>query len=124
MKILLKLFIILIRTFLFYVIRNISFLQFHGHEILIEINQPENNPYVIIKVTQDNVFKENTLERYVPLTLNDGITIKERGGSSNTRVIIKVGYSTKDWVEKFDHVKYNEKEGVYLFEFPDDEKNK
>ena len=27
-------------------------------EILIEINQPENNPYVIIKVTQDNVFKE------------------------------------------------------------------
>ena len=44
-------------------------------EILIEINQPENNPYIIIRVTQDNVFKENTLERYVPLTLNDGITI-------------------------------------------------
>ena len=93
-------------------------------EILIEINQPENNPHVIIEVTDENVFTTNTLERYTPMTVSNGITIKERRGSSDTRVIIKVGYSTKNWETKSDNIKYNTKEGIYLFEFPNDVDNK
>ena len=84
-------------------------------KILIEVNQPENNPYVILGITDDKVYQSNTLERFVPITLPNGITIKERGGSTNTRVIIKVGYSTQGWEDgSFPNVKYNPKEGVYL----------
>ena len=58
------------------------------------------------------------------MSLGKGIIIKERGGSGDTRVIIKVGYSTSSWVEVKENVKYNEADKVYLFEFPNDELNK
>ena len=108
-----------------YQIINVPFVQgILFPEILIEINQPENSPHVIIDVTDEKVFQYNTLERYTPMSLSDGITIKERKGSSDTRVIIKVGYSTNNWEQKSANIKYNSKEGIYLFEFPNDEENK
>ena len=93
-------------------------------EVIIEINEPEDKPYVIITVTNEKVYEKNTLERFVPITLGNGITIKERGGSSNTRVIIKVGYSTSSWTKQSDYIKYNSAEKTYLFEFPNDALNR
>ena len=108
-----------------YQIINVPFVQgLITPEILIEINQPENMPHVIVTVTDEKVFKYNALERYTPMTLGEGITIKERKGSSDTRVIIKVGYSTNNWEKKSENIKYNSKEGIYLFEFPNDKENK
>ena len=93
-------------------------------EVIIEINEPEDKPYVIITVTNEKVYEKNTLERFVPITLGNGITIKERGGSANTRVIIKVGYSTSSWTKQSDYIKYNSAEKTYLFEFPNDALNR
>jgi hypothetical protein len=93
-------------------------------EVIIEINEPEDKPYVIITVTNEKVYEKNTLERFVPITLGNGITIKERGGSTNTRVIIKVGYSTASWTKQSDYIKYNSAEKTYLFEFPNDALNR
>ena len=93
-------------------------------EVIIEINEPEDKPYVIITVTNEKVYEKNTLERFVPITLGNGITIKERGGSTNTRVIIKVGYSTSSWTKQSDYIKYNSAEKTYLFEFPNDALNR
>ena len=94
-------------------------------EILIEINEPQNNPHVIIRTNNDQVIVENTLVRYVPFNLGEGITIKERKGSHNTRVIIKVGYSTASWQKKEGtNIKYNDIEKLYAFEFPNDKENK
>ena len=93
-------------------------------EILIEINQPENSPYVIIGVNEETVYTTNTLERFKPMTLANGIVIKERKGSSDTRVIIKVAYPDIMWEKYSPYIKYNPEEKVYLFEFPNDELNK
>ena len=93
-------------------------------EIIIEVNQPENHPNVIITVLEDVLVKENSLNKYVPLSLSNGITIKERGGSSNTRIIIKVGYSSRNWQQMTEYVKYNSENDIYLFEFPNDSINK
>ena len=108
-----------------YQIINVPFIQdIHQPEILIEVNEPQNNPHVIIKVTDEKVFEANALERYIPMNLRDGIIIKERKGSSDTRVIIKVGYSTQNWEKKGTYIKYNSKENIYAFEFPNDSENK
>ena len=103
---------------------NVPFKEGIKPEIMIEVNQPENNPYVILTVTEEKVIQTNTLEKYTPWNLNNGITIKERGGSDNTRVIIKVGYPTSGWVEKSPNIKYNSELDVYSFEFPNDKPNK
>ena len=93
-------------------------------EIIIEINEPEDNPYVILTVSEEKVYEKNTLERFVPMTLGNGITIKERRGSSDTRVIIKVGYSTRSWTQQSEYIKYNSADKTYLFEFPNDNLNR
>ena len=88
-------------------------------DLLIEINQPENNPYVLMTVIYENVYQENTLVKFTPMNLNK-ITLKERGGSSNTRVIIKVGYPERGWEEKSPNVDYNKDLDMYRFQFPYD----
>ena len=104
---------------------NVPFIEgITSPEILIEINEPKDNPYVIIKVTEETAYQKNTLVRYTPMNLANGISIKERGGSSDTRVIIKVGYSTKSWQQKSPNIKYNSNDNIYLFEFPNDSLNK
>ena len=108
-----------------YQIINVPFIQdIDLPEILIEVNEPQNSPHVIIKVIDEQVFESNALERYTPMNLKDGILIKERKGSDNTRVIIKVGYSTLDWETKGTYIKYNSKKNIYAFEFPNDPENK
>ena len=94
-------------------------------EILIEINQPDNNPYVIVVVmSEEKVFRQNALERYVPMNVEKGIILMERGGSSDTRVIIKVGFPINSWKPQGEYIKFNEDEKIYLFEFPNDALNK
>ena len=104
---------------------NVPFVEgLFGIEIMVEISQPENNPYVILKVTDEKVYEKNTLDRYLANTLSEGIVIKERGGSTDTRVIIKVGYSTNKWSQVSNYIKYDKTENIYAFEFPNDKDNK
>ena len=92
--------------------------------ILIEVNQPENSPYVIIKVDEEKVYTTNTLEKFTPMNLKNDIIIRERKGSSNTRVIIKLAYPENMWQDYSQYIKYNPEEKVYLFEFPNDQEFK
>ena len=92
-------------------------------EVLIEVHQPSNNLNVqIYDGTNDNTYTKNTLQRFVYQTLINGINIKELGGSSDTRVIIKVGYNINKWKDQSPNIKFNEADRVYLFEFPKDAK--
>ena len=104
---------------------NVPFVEgLSGVEIMVEINQPENNPYVILKVTEEKVYEKNTLDRYVANSLLEGIDIKERGGTTDTRVIIKVGYITSKWHQESTNIKYNQAENIYAFEFPNAKEKK
>ena len=98
---------------------NVPFFSITSPEIIIEIYNPFYNPTVIVIANEENVYQSNTLIRIVPMTLSNGITIKERGGLNDTRIIIKVGYSRLDWEATSDpNVQLNSKEGVYAFKFP------
>ena len=92
--------------------------------IIIEVFNPVNDPIVIIEAQEENVYQKNTLIEITPMKLEDGINIKERGGYSDTRIIIKVGYSNLDWdkIEGNEYMQYNKKYDMYLFTFPSDEK--
>ena len=104
---------------------NVPFVEgLSGVEIMVEINQPENNPYVILKVNEEKVYEKNTLDRYVANSLLEGIDIKERGGTTDTRVIIKVGYITSKWHQESTNIKYNKAENIYAFEFPNAKEKK
>ena len=88
-------------------------------EIIIEIFNPYESPTVVIKAQEENVYQSNSLIKLVPMTISNGISIKERGGLSNTRIIIKIGYPNSSWIETDDpNVKYNEIFQVYSFKFP------
>ena len=88
-------------------------------EIVIEIFNPHDPPTVVIKAQEENVYQSNSLIKIVPMSLPNGITIKERGGLSDTRIIIKVGYPNSRWKDTSDpNVKYNENFQVYAFKFP------
>ena len=100
------------------------FLDMTFPQIIIEIFNPVDDPIIIVEAQEENVYLKNSLIKITPMTLADGITIKERGGLSDTRIIIKVGYSNLDWEEiaGSDYMKYNKEYDMYLFEFPNDEK--
>ena len=88
-------------------------------EIIIEIYNPFNEPTVVIKAQEEDVYTSNSLIKLVPFTLANGITIKERGGLSDTRIIVKVGFSNSQWIDTSDpNVKYNSEFKVYAFRFP------
>ena len=88
--------------------------------IIIEIFNPFDDPIVIVEAQGETVYTKNTLIETTPMTLSEGINIKERGGLSDTRIIIKVGYSQSGWVDITDYMKYNSQYDTYLFEFPND----
>ena len=100
------------------------FLDMSLPQIIIEIFNPVNEPIVIVEAQEENVYLKNTLLEITPMTLADGITIKERGGFTDTRIIIKVGYSNLDWqsVVGNEYMKYNREYDIYRFEFPNDVK--
>ena len=104
---------------------NVPFIEgISGVEIMIEIYEPENNPYVILRVNEEKLYQKNTLDRYFANSLKEGIFIKERGGSSDTIVIIKVGYSIYKWDQQSQNIKYNNEDNIYAFEFPSDRDDK
>ena len=98
------------------------FLDMTFPKIIIEIFNPVNDPIVIVEAQEENVYLKNTLIQITPMTLADGINIKERGGYTDTRIIIKVGYSNNGWesVDGSEYMKYNKEYDIYLFEFPND----
>ena len=98
------------------------FLDMSLPEIIIEIFNPVNDPVVIVEAQEENVYLTNTLIAITPMTLENGIDIKERWGFSDTRIIIKVGYPQNGWknVPGTDYIKYSPKYDLYLFEFPND----
>ena len=102
-----------------YEIVNVPFFNIKSPEITIEIFNPFTTPTVIVSANEEAVYQSNTLIRIVPITLSNGITIKERGGLNETRIIIKAGYSRSDWQSTSDpNVQYNANEDVYAFKFP------
>ena len=92
-------------------------------EIIIEIYNPFETPTVIVSAQEENVYQSNTLIKMVPFTLANDITIKERAGLSDTRIIIKAGYSDTQWQPTSDtNVQCNSNFDVYAFKFPTDVK--
>ena len=102
-----------------YEIVNVPFFNLRSPEIIIEIFNPFYEPTVIVNAQEENLYQSNTLIKLVPFTLANGITIKERAGVSDTRIIIKAGYSRANWIKTDDpYVLYNSEEDIYAFSFP------
>ena len=93
-------------------------------ELSIEIFNPIKLPLVIVDDGQNqNIVSKNTLIRSMPFTTSKPIIIKERGGDSNTRVIIKVGYYTGSWSStEYENVVYSPQLNMFVFSFPNDAK--
>ena len=91
-------------------------------QIVVEIFNPVENPAVIVKSQEETVYNKNCLIEITPMTLSEGMEIKERAGSNNTRIIIKVGYSNSGWTQIDDYIKYNRDLQTYVFEFPNNAK--
>ena len=90
-------------------------------KIIVEIYNPIEDPTVVIKAQEEKVYQSNTLFEMLIMISGNGITIKERGGSSETRIIIKVKYPDTQWSNTDDpNVKYNKNLDVYAFQFPND----
>jgi hypothetical protein len=66
-------------------------------EIVIELFNPYNEPIVVIKAQDETMYQSNSLIKLSPMTIPNGITFKERAGLSDTRIILKVGYSNAHW---------------------------
>ena len=90
-------------------------------KIIVEIYNPIDDPTVVIKAQDEIAYQSNTLIEMTIMNPSNGITIKERGGLSDTRVIIKVKYPDTQWSKTDDpNVKYNANLDVYAFHFPND----
>ena len=98
------------------------FSNVNSPNIVIEIFNPEDDPMVIVEAQSETMYTKNSLIKIIPMKIEDGINIKERGGLSDTRIIIKVGYPNSGWDEITQYMKYNREYDIYLFEFPNDEK--
>ena len=94
---------------------NVPFFLNINPQVIIEIFNPVNDPIVIVEAQESNVYQKNTLIKIIPLSLANGITIKERGGFSDTRIIIKVGYPNNGWEDKSQYIKYYKEYEIYLF---------
>ena len=91
-------------------------------ELTIEVFNPTKLPFVIVDDGQnENIVDKNSLIRSMPFNTMNPIVIKERGGDSNTRVIVKVGYKAH-FEPHNENVEYNEQLNIYVFSFPNNEK--
>ena len=92
-------------------------------ELTIEIFNPIKLPTVIVDDGQnERMINNNYLIRSRPFTTSNPIVVKERGGDSDTRVIVKVGYNTGSWQTHTTNVKYSSSLNMYVFSFPNNEK--
>ena len=90
-------------------------------ELTIEIFNPIKLPFVIVNDGQnESIISRNTLIRSMPFTTKNPIVVKERGGDSDTRIIVKVGYNTGSWETHATNVQYNSRLNLYVFSFPND----
>ena len=89
-------------------------------ELTIEVFNPLQLPFIIVNDGQnENIINKNTLIRSMPFTTSKPLVIKERGGYSDTRVIVKVGYNTGSWSDtSYENVIYNKQLNMYVFYFP------
>ena len=91
--------------------------------LTIEVFNPIKLPTVYVNDGQnEQLITRNTLIKSMPFTTSKPLVIKERGGDSNTRVIIKVGYNSESWGDIDDNIKYNENLNMFVFSFPSDTK--
>ena len=90
-------------------------------DLTIEIFNPIKLPLVIVDDGQNEMLiSTNKLIKTKPFTTSNPLVVKEKDGDSNTRVIIKVGYSTLGWQETGD-IKYSPALNMYVFSFPNDQ---
>ena len=101
---------------------NVPFFSITMPRIIIEIYNPYEDPIVIIEAQSETVYTKNTIIETSPFTLSNGINVKERAGLSDTRIIIKVGYSSSSFTDYSEFLKYSREFDTYLFEFPSDKK--
>ena len=91
-------------------------------ELTIEVFNPVESPFVIVNDGQnENIITKNSIIKSMPFTVSNPLTLKERGGNSNTRIIVKVGYKTASWTEIDDNVVYNNNLNMYVFSFSNSE---
>ena len=89
--------------------------------LAIEVFNPIKLPFIIIDDGQnENIVSKNCLIKSTPLTTSKPIIIRERGGDSDTRIIIKVGYRYNSWDKKGDNIYYNSILNLFVFYFPND----
>ena len=90
-------------------------------ELTIEVFNPVKDPFVIVDDGQnEKIISKNSVIRSMPFTTTNPIVLKERNGDSNSRIIIKVGYSTGTWTQVSENVVYNFNLDMYVFSFPAD----
>ena len=88
-------------------------------ELTIEIFNPIKLPLVIVDDGQnENMISKNSVIKSMPFTTSNPLIIKEKNGDSDTRIIIKVGYSIASWDDYSSNIKYNPDLNIYVFTFP------
>ena len=96
-------------------------------ELTIEIFHPLNSPLLYVYDGENEaIISINDLIRNIPFSKASQIIIKERGGESNTRIIIKVGYNIynkENWEKETNsNLYYNSELNMHVFAFPNDKK--
>ena len=90
-------------------------------QLTIEIFNPIKLPFVIVDDGQnESIITKNSVIKSMPFTTSNPIIIKERNGDSDTRIIVKVGYSTSSWEDYSTNIIYNKDLNIYVFSFPAD----
>ena len=91
-------------------------------QLTIEVFNPFNDPFVMVNDgISEFIVSKNSLVKLSSMNTEKSLVIKEKGGDDNTRVIIKVGYSTigsSDWEKISENIVYNKAENMYVFKFP------
>ena len=90
-------------------------------QLTVEVFNPTKDPFIMVNDgISEFIMSKNSLVKLSPMNTQTPLIIKERGGDSDTRVIVKVGYKTisSEWEKKSDNVVYNAKENLYVFSFP------
>ena len=69
----------------------------------------------------EQMISKNSVIKSMPFNTNNPIVVKERNGDSDTRIIIKIGYSTGNWKEITENIVYESTLNMYVFSFPNNE---
>ena len=91
-------------------------------ELTVEVFNPIKLPFVMVNDGQnENMVDKNQIIRSMPFTTMNPLIVKERGGDSNTRLIIKVGYSSRNFEQIEPNILYSSKLNMFAIKFPNDE---